>query len=464
MKSILIATQDKNALNTFENYFKSKRKLIVSADINQVLDILRETQVEFLFIDFNMLLSNDGTDNPAAHLNTCWQLMPELEIIILTDSKNTRQAVSLVRAGASDYLNYPIDTEEVRLIIDKIKRDQKLHLELKYLRNQFWDQEVLGLVQTQNSIMKDVYEKVRAVSPTDTTVLLTGETGTGKGVIANLIHRHSKRNDKPFVQVHCGAISDTLMESELFGHEKGAFTGAHRQKLGKFEIAHSGTIFLDEIATMSPAMQVKILQVLQDRIFHRVGGESTITCDTRIIVATNMDLKKMCEDGLFRRDLYYRLQVFPIEIPSLKERIEDIPLLIKTFLKRLNQHYQKSISEVHPAVLQALLQYDWPGNIRELENLIERAYVIESSHQLTAKSFPNEFFYGPKNGKVPVDTSRKLSFIRKNAIEASERAYLTELLQQYKGKISQTAEAAGIGVRHLHKLMAKYNINKNDFK
>jgi len=313
--------------------------------------------------------------------------------------------------------------------------------------------------------MKDVYEKVRAVSPADTTVLLTGETGTGKGVIANLIHRHSNRNDKPFVQVHCGAIADTLMESELFGHEKGAFTGAHRQKLGKFEIAHGGTIFLDEIATMSASMQIKILQVLQDRIFHRVGGESTIKCDTRIIVATNMDLKKMCEDGFFRRDLYYRLQVFPIEVPSLKERIEDIPLLIQTFLKRLNQHYQKAISGVHPAVMQALLQYDWPGNIRELENLIERAYVIESSSLLTARSFPHELFDDMKNmNQVNVDTSRNLSFIRKKAVEASEQAYLKELLEKYNGRISKTAEAAGIGVRQLHKLLTKYNINKKDFK
>jgi DNA-binding NtrC family response regulator len=370
-----------------------------------------------------------------------------------------------VKAGASDYLTYAVDPVEVRHVIETIRKDIRLYSELKFLRNRIWDHESTAALKTQSPAMKAVFEKIRTVAPTDSTVLITGETGVGKGVMANLLHRHSRRSNKQFISVHCGAIPDTLLESELFGHERGAFTGAVRKKLGKFEIAQGGTLFLDEIGTISSAMQIKLLQVLQDRTFQRVGGEVTLKADVRIIVATNADLKAMVDEGAFRRDLYYRLHVFPIDIPPLRERQEDIPSLVRTFVERLNKFSLKQIENVDSEVLRVLQAYEWPGNIRELENLIERAYVLEASSILTKASFPTEFFAGEKPASTrPSSYSGMLEDVRRRAVEAAERTYLDALLKTYSGRINRTAEAAGIGVRQLHKLMTKYNLKKENYK
>jgi transcriptional regulator with GAF, ATPase, and Fis domain len=312
--------------------------------------------------------------------------------------------------------------------------------------------------------MSEVFEKVRAVAPTESTVLITGETGTGKGVIAKLIHEHSRRADKQFISVHCGAIPDTLLESELFGHEKGAFTGAIRRKLGKFEIAQGGTIFLDEIGTISSSMQIKLLQVLQERTFQRVGGELSISADVRIIIATNADLQKMCQEGSFRRDLFYRLNVFPIEIPPLRERLADIPLLLDTFLKKLNRFSLKNIRDFAPGFLTVMQSYDWPGNIRELENLVERAFIIEETPILTIESLPKDLV-SDETFKSPIaNLTQSLKTVRLRAVETAEQRYLVELLKEHNGKINDTAAAAGIGVRQLHKLMIKYKLKKEDFR
>lgn len=313
--------------------------------------------------------------------------------------------------------------------------------------------------------MKSVNGKAQAVAPTNTTVLLYGETGTGKGVLAGLIHSRSNRSGHQFIQVHCGAIPDTLLESDLFGHEKGAFTGATKRRLGKFEIARGGTIFLDEIGTISSSAQVKMLQVLQDKTFLRVGGDTVINADTRIIAATNTDLKKKADEGTYRRDLYYRLNVFPIEVPPLRETKTDIPLLTDHFLNRLNALYSKNIHAVHPDVMQAFDTYDWPGNIRELENLMERSYILETSSVLSPESFPGELFaQDSPAAQIPFDMSQKLADVRRKAVENIERQYLKELLMRNKGRIAPTAKSAGISSRQLHKLMTKYQIQKKDFK
>jgi len=296
-------------------------------------------------------------------------------------------------------------------------------------------------------------------------VLLTGETGTGKGVVAGLIHRHSNRSERQYISIHCGAIPDTLLESELFGHEKGAFTGADRRKLGRFEIAKSGTIFLDEIGTITPSAQIKLLQVLHEKSFQRVGGKETIDADVRVIAATNSDLKAMVNQGVYRDDLYYRLSVFPIEIPALRERKEDIAILVEILLNRLNKLYFKEIHDVHPDVIEAFDRYSWPGNIRELENIIERAYILESSPVLTPKSFPLEFFArGTSFSHVNLDTSLSLAEVRRRAVEEIERRYVRELLSQHRGRIQTTAAAAGITTRQLHKIMKRYDLDKRDFR
>jgi DNA-binding NtrC family response regulator len=245
------------------------------------------------------------------------------------------EAITAVKAGASEYLTYPLDPIEIQHVLENIKDQTSLESELDYLRDRFWQTESLENIRTCNANMRKVFEMIRSVAPTKSTVLLFGETGTGKGLLARILHTHSNRRDNQFISVHCGAIPETLLESELFGHEKGAFTGAIRKKLGKFEMAHGGTIFLDEVGTLTAAAQIKMLQVLQDGTFQRVGGEETIRVDVRVISATNVVLGEMCQKGEFRKDLYYRLNVFPIEIPPLNARTEDIPQLAMLFLRNL---------------------------------------------------------------------------------------------------------------------------------
>ncbi len=274
----------------------------------------------YRFEDYNVTCVPDNGCKTA--LQKFWHLYPSIEIIVMSPQKMIREAVMAVKAGANNYLTYPINSDEVKYITESIYETIILQSELDYLRDQFWQTDSLEIVKTKNPVMKKVFENIRSVAPTKTTVLLIGETGTGKGVLAKLIHQHSNRKDAQFISVHCGAIPDSLLESELFGHEKGAFTGAVRRKLGKFEIASGGSIFLDEIATITPSAQIKFLQILQDRILHRVGGEESIETNARVIAATNTDLKKMCDDSQFRNDLYYRLNVFPVKIPPLRERTE----------------------------------------------------------------------------------------------------------------------------------------------
>ena len=332
-------------------------------------------------------------------------------------------------------------------------------------KDDFWSQEVLKEVHTRSPKMLQTFEKVKSVAPTKTTVLLLGDTGVGKGTVAKLIHQHSSRKDESFVHVHCGALPDTLAESELFGYEKGAFTGAVKRKLGRFDTAQKGTIFLDEINTISGTMQIKLLQVLQDRIFQRVGGEYPIETDVRVIAASNSDLQQLCDEGLFRKDLYYRLSVFPLEIPSLQERSEDIPDWVNYLIEWFNKLYFKEIQDADPLVVKALQEYSWPGNIRELENVIERAYILETTSTLRAENFPQELFGDLNNpAEIAMDITQPLAEVRRQSLEHIERQYLKELMSKYLGRINQAAEAAGITTRQLHKLLSKYRIRKEEFK
>jgi DNA-binding NtrC family response regulator len=465
MKSILVASNNKQACEVIRSYFDSAYEVTVVSSKRSCLAHFRKTRHEFTLIDVELLRGSRLANSPYDYktgLQAFRQEFPNALIIVMSPQKMIREAVSAVKAGASDYLTYPINHDELTYVIETLQESIRLKSELDYLRDSVWDTEV---VKTNSPALIRVFDKVKSVAPTKTTVLLTGETGTGKGVIAKLIHRQSSRRDAQFISVHCGAIPDTLLESELFGHEKGAFTGADRRKLGKFEIAHGGTIFLDEIGTITPPAQIKLLQVLQDKRFQRVGGEIDIETDVRIIAATNTDLKKLSKDGLFRNDLYYRLSVFPIEIPPLRERKKDIPLFVNVFLRRLNQLYSKNIEGLHPLVVEALERYSWPGNIRELENLIERAYILESSPILTPESFPSELFT-PDDARtqIPFEISLTLAQVRRRSIETIEQHYLKDLLTSQRGRIQRTAEAAGISSRQLHKLMKKYALRKEDFK
>lgn len=316
--------------------------------------------------------------------------------------------------------------------------------------------------------MQVVYDQIQSVAPTNATVLIHGETGTGKGIIARLIHLLSKRKNCPFVPVHCSAIPDSLMESELFGHTKGAFTGAIRDKLGKFHLGDTGTVFLDEIGTTPPATQIKLLQVLQDRLIQRVGEDKSATVDVRIIAATNEDLSALCATRQFRTDLYYRLNVFPIELPPLRERREDIPTLVNGFMERLNLVYEKKIPAIGDDLLEIFQSYDWPGNVREMENLVERAFILEKSSILSAKSLPfNLNPSRPCESIFPDSAENKeltLSELRQKAYEKIEREYLIAVLVANRGKINETSRIAGVTPRQINKLLTKYKIRKEDFK
>lgn len=467
MNSVLAATKNSAAIRSIQKGFREKFLIDTADSLKSSLDKASRHRYEFILIDAEMLLTGGSDENDGVKhtLRQFRSFFPEVEIIVLTTHQFIPGAVDAVKAGASNYFTYPIDPTELNYVVESIRREQRLYSELNYLRDRFWRRDSYAVLNTKNQRMQAVFEKVRSVAPMETTVLLMGETGTGKGVLAHLIHKHSTRSEKQFISVHCGAIPETLLESELFGHEKGAFTGADRRKLGKFEIAERGTVFLDEIGTISAPMQIKLLQVLQDRSYQRVGGETSLRADVRIIAATNSDLQRMVETGTFRRDLFYRLNVFPIEIPPLRGRIEDIPSLAENFLARWNRLSRKKISRIDPDVMKAFQQYPWPGNIRELENLIERAYVLETSSVLSPESFPAELFTpGQVSPAAESDPVLPLARARQQAVAAFEKQYLRRLLTIHAGKINQSAAAAGITPRQLHTLLSRHGLRKEHFK
>ncbi|MFB0522069.1 MAG: sigma-54-dependent transcriptional regulator [Desulfatiglandales bacterium] len=465
MRSILVVSKEQEVFRAIQACFVQGYRVDTASNTDAAVEMLRKRRSDFVFIDLEILRESVPGKVYKAALEPFWQVYPTIEIIVMSSQEMIREAVMAVKSGASNYLTYPINPEEMKYVTESVHESLIVQSELDHLRDQFWMSDSLEFIQTNSPLMKNVLDKIRSVAPTKSTVLLVGETGTGKGVLAKVIHRHSNRRDAQFINVHCGAIPDTLLESELFGHEKGSFTGAIRRKLGKFEIAMRGTIFLDEIGTVTPSAQIKLLQILQDGTFQRVGGEETIEADVRIIAATNTDLKEMCENGKFRKDLYYRLNVFPIEVPPLRDRVVDIPHLVEVFLEKMNRFNSKGIHEVSPHALEAFRNYAWPGNIRELENLMERAYILETSSVLTPESFPSELFeLEDPLARVSVDGWLTLAEVRHKGIEDIERHYLKELLAHHKGKIKDSAKEAGITTRQLHKLMKKHGIRKEQFK
>jgi DNA-binding NtrC family response regulator len=467
MKRALIACAKQAEVDTIRRELAHAYRTDVVNTLAECLRRFQQTRYDLTFLDLSLLIN--GTAAPIDYnreLMPFWDAFPTAEIIVLVESSKLREAVHAVKAGASTYLSLPVDPAELRYIISSLDAAAQMEAELDYLRGEFWKGESQELVRTRSPIMREVVQQLQLVAPTRSTVLLRGETGTGKSLLAKLVHRHSNRADSQFVSVHCGAMPESLIESELFGHEKGAFTGATQRRLGKFEIAHRGTIFLDEIGTLSPAVQVKLLQVLQDRTLQRVGGESTIEVDVRIIAATNIDLEPLCDQGRFRRDLFYRLSVFPITLPALRDRREDIELLADLFIRRFAKLHGKPVHGAAPSVLRALQNYTWPGNVRELENVIERAFILERSNQLTPASFPAELFAtGHEHVPDPtLDTAKTLREVQHAGLDGIRQRYLNAQLAAHQGRIGETAQAAGITPRQLHKLMSRYDLHKEDFR
>lgn len=469
VKKILIASLNDTDIDALKHCLAKGIQTDTARNYSECMTLFSGCRYDFSFIDLRLFNGNADLKHTNTYrdcLEPFYRVFPAADLIIMSPPDRIRDAVYLVKAGASDYLTYPVNPSEISFITERVYERNKEKVELDYLRTAISDSRFLVMENSRSPLMREVYKKIKSVAVTQTTVLLHGETGTGKTMIAGLIHHFSSRKNRQFINVHCGAMPDSLIESELFGHEKGAFTGAVKRKMGKFEIADQGTIFLDEIGTISPTVQIKLLKVMQDKTFQKVGGETDIHSDVRIIAATNDDLASMVKKGEFRKDLFYRFSVFPIEIPPLRHRIEDMPILSQSILDKLNTQYQKKIDAIHPQVMEAFMVYTWPGNIRELENLIERAYILEGTGTLMPESFPVELFKNKNAAMVqlPLTISLPIAEVRKKAISNIERQYLEELLTAYNGKVNLSAEQAGITPRQLHKLLKKYNLSKNNFK
>jgi two-component system response regulator AtoC len=341
------------------------------ADGEQALASLDETKPDLVTLDV-VLPGMDG----LATLAALKQRIPDVPVVMLSGHGQARNIVEAMRLGASDFLRKPFEVEELELAFQKALEKRALKQEVERLRGRARSETELLLLCGDNPKMKEVRDIIEQVADTDITVLVRGESGTGKELVARTLFQLSGRSNQPFVKVNCAALPSELLESELFGFEKGAFTGAQKRKLGKFEFANQGTIFLDEISEMHPGLQAKLLQVLQDGEFSRLGGESDVRVDTRIIAATNRNLEEAVADGSFREDLYYRLNVVTVQLPPLRERRDAIPLLVDHFLRKNNEQYNKSVKSLTPSTMNVFLQYNWPGNVRELENMVRRMVVL----------------------------------------------------------------------------------------
>ncbi len=386
-------------------------------------------------------------------LARCRKKCPDTAVIMITGYGTVEAAIDAIRLGAFDFLTKPLIDEELLMAIERALNQQKVIDENKTLKAQldlrFGMENIVG----HDHRMKKIFDVVDAVADTRATVLITGESGTGKSLIARAIHRHSGRRDKPFVEVACGALPETLLESELFGHVAGAFTGAIGEKRGKFMLADQGTIFLDEISTASPAMQVKLLRILQDLEFEQVGGTKTYRVDTRVILATNDDLGRMVAEGKFRQDLYYRINVINIELPALRERISDIPLLAGHFLQQVCEDSGKTVHGFTEDAMSALQRYRWPGNVRELQNVIERAVLLGKESVIGVDDLPPSLMAA---GGVNVEPIAGRSL--KEALESPERQIIREVLEANNWNRNVTAETLGINRTTLYKKMKRLGL------
>ena len=386
---------------------------------------------------------------------------PAIPVIIMTAYSSVETAVEALKQGAHDYLTKPLDFDKLKITIERAMEHTRLKEENRLLREtlgkQFDRQNIIG----RSSAMTRLLETVAQVAPSEATVLITGESGTGKELIAGAIHFNSHRKKGPFIKINCAAITETLLESELFGHEKGAFTGADRRKEGRFFQAHGGSLFLDEVSEMSLTMQVKLLRVLQEREFTRVGGEHTIQVDVRVIAATNKNLIDLIGKGTFREDLYYRLNVVGIEIPTLRQRKEDVLLLAQHFLEIFSAKNRKQIKGFTPRAMDYLIKYDWPGNVRELMNAIERAVVLTRSNYLNETDFPfiqstllNEQEISRQTAQISLGEDISVS------LEDVERTTIIKTLQAAGGNKSEAARRLGITRKTLHKKLKAYGVMK----
>lgn len=433
------------------------------------LELLQETPMDLVITDLKMARV-DGMQV----LREVKRMAPETEVLVITGYGTIETAVEAMKLGAADFITKPFSSEEFGVKVDRLVASRaekaalrKENLALRVENVQLKEGGVAaryGEIVGESAAMQEVFRWIERVARSDSTVIVYGESGTGKELVARAVHAGSRRRERPFIRVNCGALADGLLDSELFGHEKGAFTGAERRRRGRFELADSGTLFLDEVATINHATQVRLLRVLQERELERVGGEETIPVDVRIVAATNTPAEELLEGGDFREDLFYRLHVVPIQLPPLRARIDDVPLLVAHFLEKLRPRTGSIVQEVASSALDALMAYDWPGNVRELENVVERALVLAEHEVLRADDLPPlgengrtlPLSEGPSSlvGETFPDGGLDLN----HAMEGLEERLLRQALEQAGGVKAEAARLLGLKPSALYYKLEKYGI------
>ena len=412
-----------------------------ASDGFEALQKMKERRWDIALVDLKMP-KMDGLEL----MERMKEMDPDIQVIIITAYATVHTAVQAMKKGAYDYLVKPFNPEEISLLIERLIQSKELAREVSFLRKELTKQYRFHDLVSKSPKMQQVFEFARTVAKSNSNILILGESGTGKELLARAIHNESPRANGPFVAVSCVALPETLLESELFGHEKGAFTDAITQKKGKFELAHGGTLFLDEIGDISPKLQLALLRVLEEREFTRVGGTQPIRVDVRIIAATNRDLKRAVDEGQFRDDLYYRLNVISIKIPPLRERREDIPLLAQHFVEKFNIELGKRVERISEEAMKKLMAYHWPGNVRELENVIERAMVITKGSVIR-----------PEEIQLPTEETPPAE---DKSLRAVERAHILRVLEENNWNVQRSAQILGIDRVTLYNKMKRYGIKR----
>jgi len=450
-RKVLIADDEKNAREGLK-FLLQDRPLDIRLATNgeEALQIVRAEPIDLVLADLKMPRLNG-----LELLKRIKEESPQTEVIIITVAGTIASAREALKQGAYDYLTKPVDIDELAMLVDRVVFEKNLREENTSLRQALGRRYGFENIVGQSAAMQRIFQQVQQVAPTHATVLIQGESGTGKELIAHLIHQYSDRADKPFVPVNCGALALTLLESELFGHERGAFTSAIRQKPGRFELANGGTLFLDEVSETSLDFQVKLLRVIETGRFERVGGTEIIHADVRTVAATNKDLEKRVQEGLFRDDLFYRLNVINIVLPPLRERREDIRLLVQAFLAEFSQTHKKNLVRVSPAVMAILERHPWPGNVRQLRNVIEGAVIVTSNDEteIEPQHLPAEICQ-----IVQVPEPAEVHIRVGTSLHDAERELIRATLAQTGGNRAKTARLLGMGRKTLYRKLDEYGL------
>jgi putative PEP-CTERM system response regulator len=458
VRSVLVVDDEVGARESLKMILKNDYEVFLAKNAEEAFLQIRGHSPDVILLDI-ILPDLDG----LKVLEKIKQSEPDVIVIMITATKTVKTAVEAMKLGAYDYVTKPFDIDELRLIINRALSAQALEKEVKYLRGEVDKSFGFGNIIGKSKGMEEIFKMVRQIADSKSTVLIMGESGTGKELISRAIHYNSNRRNYPFVTINCAAIPETLIESELFGHEKGAFTNAIERKLGRFEVGHQGTLFLDEIGELSLATQAKILRFLEEREFNRVGGSKTIKVDVRLIAATNKDLTQLLKKGSFREDLFYRINVVPIVIPPLRERREDIPPLLDHFIRKFNEENNKNVKGISKEALELIISYEWPGNVRELENMVERVIALTSGEYIQPHELPFSLINVSKmNGLKGSVLDGKVPFLK--AEEEFEKGIILDALKRTNYVQSRAAEMLGISRRILKYKMDKLGIDQESIK